>query len=367
MAKKTFYIILITLAGLLIIGGLIWYLFFKPSQPAPVSGGADFTTPGKIAAGKLRAISDGPVISAIYNPAQDMVFFYDFSGQLWQSVNGEASTLIDQPLISNSAEVTWSKNLKNIVKSSANQSDINYTFSDFTKRMTASLKSNIKSLAFSPDSAKIVYQLADNQNINSLFTSTSDGKNQRALITSLKLRDTVLAWPKTNKISFTSKPSGLARGNLWNLDVRNLIFTKTLNGFFGLETLWSPDGNNLIYSFTDQNGRNPKLAVLDSKGSSKDLGNISTLVDKCVWLSDSINIICAVPASWLESLVLPDDYYKRTSLTTDDVWKINAKTEEKKLIASGLGDVTNILIGENENALFFILRNNQFFYRLNIE
>lgn len=366
MTKKRFYVILITLIGILIISGLIWYLFFRPSQPAPVGKGIDFTIPDKIAANKLKVISSGPVVSAAYNAAQGLVLFYDFSGQFWQSMNGETPTLIDQSLINSPVEVIWSKNLKNIVESGANQSDINHAFSDFTKRIIIPLKSNIKSLAFSPDSSKIVYYISDNRGINSLFTSDPDGKNQRALINSLKLRDTALAWPKINQISFTSKPSGFIAGSSWNLDMKNLIFTKTLNEFFGLETLWSPDGNNLLYSFTDHNSRNPKLAILDNKGSSKNLSNISTLIDKCAWFADSITIVCAIPASWPESLVLPDDYYKRISLTVDNIWKVNTQTGEKTLVSSDLGDITNILVEESENSLLFILRNNQFLYRLNL-
>ena len=150
------------------------------------------------------------------------------------------------------------------------------------------------------------------------------------------------------------------------MDMKNLIFTKTLNEFFGLETLWSPDGNNLLYSFTDHNSRNPKLAILDNKGSSKNLSNISTLIDKCAWFADSITIVCAIPASWPESLVLPDDYYKRISLTVDNIWKVNTQTGEKTLVSSDLGDITNILVEESENSLLFILRNNQFLYRLNL-
>ena len=47
MSKKTFYIILTALIGIIIIGGIIWYFMLKPKEAAP-AGGIDFTVPGQI-------------------------------------------------------------------------------------------------------------------------------------------------------------------------------------------------------------------------------------------------------------------------------------------------------------------------------
>jgi hypothetical protein len=363
MPKKTFYIILIAIAGLLMVGGLIWYLIFGAQQAAAPTGGAGFTVPGQnFPQGKLKAISNGPVISAHLN--NNKVFFYDFSGELWQFNNG-ATEVVNQQPIKNLAAVIW-KNTNYIIKAGIGQSDINYLSSDINSSSVNNLKNDIKAIAFSPDAKKIVYQIADNSKINALFTSNQDGGSQKTLVNPLKLRDIILNWPKTNQISLTSKPSGLIPGSVWGLDTRNLSFIKLLDGFFGLETLWSPDGNSFIFSYTDQNGRDPKLAFFDKKGNAKII-NISTLVDKCVWANDSINIFCAVPKIWPDSAILPDDYYKNVFSTNDEIWKINTETEAKDLMASGLVNVDNLIADENENNLIFISRGNQFLYQLNLK
>jgi len=330
--------------------------------------GANFTINGQPVTtneSKLKTISNGPVIAA--KLSGETLLFYDFSGQLWQIPVGATNPVaVDQTSISNPADIVWSLDLRNIVKSGSEQNDTKYIFSDFTTKTLVNLKSGIKSLAFSLDGKKIVYYIFENLKSNSLFTSDPDGRNQKTLIGSLKLRDTVLAWPKISQISLTVRPSGLTPGSVWTLDARNLVFTKMLGGLNGLETLWAPDGNSFIYSYTDQNGYNPKLAIYNKKGEKKHLNDISTVIDKCAWASDSINVFCAVPKNWPEGMVLPDDYYKRVNLTVDDVWKINTETGEKNLLASDLGDIKNLIIDNSESNIFFINRSDQVLYKLNL-
>ncbi|MDO8743296.1 MAG: WD40 repeat domain-containing protein [Candidatus Azambacteria bacterium] len=364
MTKKTFYIILMVLAGLLIIGGLVWYFFFRPTA-SPAPQGAGFTLPGQeTAAGGMTPISEGPIIAAHFS-GED-ILFYDISGKIWQFGNGyQKPIMIDQAAVENPAEIIWSVSEKNIVKTGLNQSDIRYVFSDFGKKILVNLKTGIKSVVFSPDAKKIIYQIADFKN-NGLFISDPDGKNQKTLIGEFKLRDIILKWPKTGQIAIISKPSGLAPGGLWVLDAGTLKFARIIDNTFGLEALFSPSGANFIYSSVDQNGRNPRIAVYKN-GASKDIANISTLVDKCAWAGDSINIYCAVPTSWPGSSTLPDDYYKNAFATMDNFWKINTETGEKNLIFQDMGDISNIELSPDGGRLIFISRDSRFLYQLNLK
>jgi len=324
MSKKTFYIILTALAGLIIIGLLIWYFVLKPQEAVTPATGVDFTVPGQIKnSANLKIISEGPVLSLSKN--NEVILFYDFKGQLWQLNEAEEkTTLSSQAPIENLTEIIWPK-------------------------------------VFSPDGKKIVYQKN-----NGLFTSDSSGKNQRTLISDLKLKDIILKWPNTNTLALISKPSGLLAGGLWFLDVRNLGIRKIISNF-GLEILFAPDGNSFIYSYTDQNGKNPVLAVYDKKGDQKIISNVSTLVDKCAFTKDLINIYCAVPKLWSDFAVLPDDYYKNAFSTSDDIWKINTETGEKTLVLKYTGGISNLAVSSDENHIFFISKDNQFLYKLNLK
>ncbi len=326
MSKRTFYIILVILAGLLVVGGLIWYFFSKPSAPTTPADSAGFTFPGQETAAGLAPISNGLVTSARF--VGDDILFYDFSGQLWQLKSGESKpSLSDQ-------------------------------------RTNENQKPGAKSFAFSPDAKKIVYYILDSGN-NSLFISNADGKNQKTLVKNFQLRDIILSWPKTNQIVMTSRPSGLVRGGLWSFDTNNLKIVKVIGDLPGLEAVFSPKGDEFIYSYVNQNGQNPILAVY-RKGISKKINNVSTLTDKCAWSGDSINIYCAIPKLWPDSAVLPDDYYKNTISTIDDIWKINTETGAKNIISENMGNVSNIAINSGENILVFILKNSGFLYQLKL-
>lgn len=321
MSKKTIYIILIVAIVLITIGWLIWYFILRKETVITPTSIVNFTVPSQTKNGnKLRVISEGRVMSL--RQEREKIVFYDFSGQLWQFNQDESKpVLLNETPIQNLAEITWPK-------------------------------------VFSPDGKKIVYQKN-----NSLFTSDSNGKNQRTLISDLKLKDIILKWPNTDNIAIVSKPSSAAVGGLWFLDARNLSIRKIIDNL-GLEVLFSPDGKSFIYSYTDQNGQNLKLAFYDKNRNQKNINNVSTLVDKCVWSKNNIDIYCAVPKSWPDFAILPDDYYKNAFLTNDDIWKINTETGEKTLVFEYIGDISNLVLSEDENNIFFISKENQFLYKL---
>lgn len=177
MSKKTLYTILAIIAGLAVIGGIVWYFFFRPAKPATAPG-AGFAAPGQEVAAGWKPISDDPVVSARFSG--DEILFYDFSGRLWQFKTGDAKpVLTDQTAIENPAEIIWSLNGKNMVKTGSGQFDSRYVFNDFAKKISANLNASIKSAAFSPNGAKIVYHISGNSNINSLYTSDPDGKKTK--------------------------------------------------------------------------------------------------------------------------------------------------------------------------------------------
>lgn len=368
MPKKTFYIILAVIIGLVIVGLLIWYLTLNMEKVPTQINSVNFTTPGQNAnKAKLQTISKEPVVSARLDNF-GVLRYYDYSGQFWEfSANDPQPVVNNQAPIENVAEAIWSAGNKNIVKLGVGQTDSYFALIDPNQKSQFNFKKDVKSVAFSPDGKKIVYQSSPSLKNDSLLSIDSSGKNQKTLIRDFKLRDTTLYWPAANIVAITSRPSGTVPGNLWFLDIRNLNIRKIINNLFGLEALFSPDGKSFIYSYSDQNSRNLKLAAYDKNGNQKVINNVSTLVDKCVWSKDLINIYCATPKSWPDFAILPDDYYKNAFLTSDDIWKINTETGEKNQIAKDLGDISNLIVNSDENALFFTSKENQFLYKLDIK
>lgn len=324
MSKKTIYIILIVVGVLIIVGWLIWYFVLKQETTTVPTSSVGFTVPGQATkVSNIKVISEGPILSL--SKKDEIISFYDFSGRLWQlNEMEERPTLVDQAPNENLVEIIWPK-------------------------------------VFSPDIKKVVYQKN-----RELFTSDPSGKNQRTLVSDLRIKDIILKWPSANNIALASKPSGAIAGSLWFFDTRNSNVSKIVSNLFGLEALFSPDGSSFVYSYTDQNGKNPMLGFHDKNGDQKIINNVSTLVDKCTWSTNSY-IYCAVPKSWPDFAILPDDYYKNIFPTADDIWKIAAETGEKILILENTGAISNLAISEDENNIFFISKENQYLYKLNIK
>ncbi len=367
MSKKTFFIIAISAAVLIIVGGLIWYFFFRAAAPAAPPQGAGFNAPGGAGAQLWQPVSDKPVISARFSGG-NAISFYDFAGRFYQS-NGGAPAQTDQPVLENPARIIWSKDgNKNIAETGSDQSNILFTSNDLAAKKSIPLKSGVKSAAFSPDGSKIVFYVS-NGAANALYIANSDGKNQRAIVPDLKIRDIDAYWPQKNLISMVSKPSGSVLGNAWVLNTLTLGITKLVGDMRGLDILWSPDGSKFVYSHMDQTGQNPTLSVYDYKtGASKDITGVSTLADKCAWTGDSADIYCGVPKSWPpEALTLPDDYYKNTFLTSDDLWLINPATGEKNLVYKEIDDISDIDVNAAGDSLIFLSRESGLLYQLNLK
>lgn len=125
------------------------------------------------------------------------------------------------------------------------------------------------------------------------------------------------------KIIFTTKASGEARGYSYELDTTKNTFTKITGDLVGLTTLASPNGKLVVLGATTQ-GSYELLLRNRENNTTKPLG-IKTFPEKCVWNTDSTVVYCAVPDS-LPTGTYPDALYQGIITTQDTLWSINAVT-----------------------------------------
>ena len=184
-------------------------------------------------------------------------------------------------------------------------------------------------------------------------------------VKNLPLTDVVFKWIKPKQIAAISKPSGLAPGSLWTIDAVSARLTKIIDGKFGLEALFAPNGDNFVYSSVDRSGLNPILTAVKN-GMAKNIENFSTITDKCAWAKDSVVLYCAVPPSWSDAALLPDDYYKNALTTMDNLWSVNTETGEKNILFQNIGDINNLDTNADDSVLIFISRDTGFLYRLKL-
>jgi len=146
-----------------------------------------------------------------------------------------------------------------------------------------------------------------------------------------------------------------------------------IGDYYGLNILYSPEGNKAIISYTVYRaGTKTELALIEEgKYGTKEL-EMSTIIEKCVWSKDNIYLFCAVPAPLRDEIVMPDDWYAERVSTRDTFLKINTATSQKTKLAgaeefSVSYDATGLFLSEEENELFFTNRRDGRLYSIDIE
>lgn len=161
-------------------------------------------------------------------------------------------------------------------------------------------------------------------------------------------------WSTPNTVYLTTKPSWNTPGNLYSLSTNKGIYNKVLGGINGLTAKANQDGTHILYSEATSGG--PELSVyLTNSLSSVDL-NQNTFPEKCVFMLNTIDAICAIPHN-LMSAKNPDAWYQGLESYNDSIYKINTNTYQSTLIYNtdnnGGLDATNLFLDKTENYLYF--------------
>ena len=313
---------------------------------------------------RIKTISKEPVVSPIIGNDNKIKYYSAINGNLWEcDINGNNFKLVSSKNRKGLIKVLWSPNKTESILIFSINDKIKKYFYNYTTDRLKELSSNIKWIAFSPSGNKIAYQYIDEKS-NNISIANPDGNNWQNILPT-RIKDLIVEWPSSDKISIRTKPSGLAQSVLYTISVTDSSITKILTDIYGLSILWSPTGDKFIYSSTNNSGKNLTLNLRDKNGNISDL-NIATLPEKCVWSVDDKTLYCAVPKILPNRAVLPDDYYKGLVSTSDEIWKINTQTKEKTLIIDTDYDVFSPLLSPYEKYLFFINKKNGYLYRLTL-
>ena len=378
-------IIYLSLAGIVLLIGayFVWRLFIRsstPTQPTgqpPINGsvpgfpqgGGGATTPNGTGtstppittlppeAQKLLQLTDYAIIGPSLNKDETRVLFYkkDGGGLYAIDFDAKATDKISPVTIIGLLEATWSRN--------RDRSTVEYLDGDTLKSFlhigtssVAVLPPNTYSPTWSPDGKSLAYLIA-RDNLTNLIITDASGKNPRTVF-STPLPDASITWIAPQKIEFLTAPSGLAEGFSLVYTLGSGSLSQALGPFYGLATLWSPDGSKVLASFTDRTGRNPRLSIFGATG--KELRRLSphTLSDKCAWSPDGGDIYCAVPRRPpTGDAVWPDDYLRGEFESTDRVVDINTDTKEvAPVLDEGAFSLSNLFVTKDKAILFFVNR-----------
>jgi len=366
--KKLFIIVLIFF--IIASASLVIYNFVLPQND---SGDKTDSGQEKPLSLEIEQVSAKKAFSlAITDDSQGIKYYLKDDGQVVKSnFDGSSLSTVADVKLPELYRAVWSPDKKKVISFFQKPEGIKRYSFDYTLQKGVALSENIKSVAWSPSSEKIVYQYIDGINQqNSITVANADTSNWK-IIFQTRLENLVVFWPVPDKIYFFDTPSGNTKGSLYSLGYPSGNFKKIISDQFGLSAIVSPDGRNILYQTTEEGGKNLKLFISSSDGAGAKELPAATLVEKCVWSLDSQNIFCAVPQNLSQNAVWPDNYSAGGVSVKDDFYLIDAATNKKIKIAGSDNqqsfDATELTLSPLEDYLFFIDRVARFVYGLKLK
>lgn len=371
MFKKIVLVSSIVFSGLALIAS-IYFLFFRESrpdfQPSPTPLAVE--TPAVIAS-NIVFVSRTPYLGATLGPDSRKIRYFDQVSQSFIEADFSGTNpikLLDTDF-KNISDVLWSPDKSKAIAVLDAAGARQYRLIDLATGEKINFSPELRAFAFSPASDKIAYNFFDHQKgINKIEVADISGKNWQEL-SKIRIQDLDIRWPQNGKLALSSLSSALNPSPLFLLDIAGGGLAKIIPESFGLEALWSPKGDKIIYSLVDENGQGPMLKTAGATGAEiKDL-KISTFAKKCAWSTDNRHLFCAIPTYWPQKLFLPDDYWRGFFNSDDQIVKINLDTGEETMVFSpseNLPDIQNLFSEPGDEYLFFTNKKDGLFYAIKL-
>lgn len=370
---------------------LLYWLFFKgavapaPTVPPTVEGTGELPTslegapgvvteqPGgttglqeaeEVAHGGLTKtfeLTTGAVYNAVLSDDGASINYYNASDGRFYTINadGEVVALSDKQF-PEAENVEWNKDSEKALIEFPDGSNIIY---DFSAEKQVTLPTHWEDFDFSPTSDEIIGKsVALDENNRWLVIASDDGSQVQAIQELGENEDKVdVNWSPNNQVVAFAKTANSSSSNL----DRNVIYPvgKNQENFKGLvveglnfDSLWSPNGKQLLYSVTGSySDDKPLLWVVDATastmGDNRTSLGLNTWVDKCTWFSSS-EVYCAVP------IHLPANAGLQRALYQDEpdaLYLLNLNTGRASLVAIPEEETSmnDLWVSDDESMLYF--------------
>ena len=372
MSLKKILIILIILL-ILVVGLLVVYNFFlKKEEPTPSIAPPTTTTPTTSPTGPVKAISQEPILGPIID-GQKVKYYLKNNGYVFESTfDGSERTRLSSNILTNLLKVIWSSSKDKVIAIFDDEGQIKKYLYDYQTSKSTLLNQDIRHIAWSPSEDKIAYQYYNSQTEDNNISIASPDGSQWINVFTTRMKNLIVEWPSSGQVAIRTKPSGLAQSVVYIINLADGDFQKIISETYGLTVLWSSLGDKLLFSETDNQGKNLKLKIADLDKSTIQELNFVTLPEKCVWSQDNRTLFCAVPKTISDSTTLPDDYYKKQVSFTDEFWAINLDTQEAIRIfipeneGTATYDAKELLLSPLEDYLLFINQPDDLLYSLEL-
>lgn len=332
--------VLIVLGFVIVTAGLgyaIYFFFFRPTAPSPVtvvppgvtqplpsagtavpgqptaplppgvlpvSPGAAPTLPSGVppeSATKTTVLNTNVSQAISLSPSGGVRLYDAIDGKFYRVLDdGTRLALSDQQFF-NVDKVYWgNKSDKAVIT----YPDGTKTMYDFAAKKQVTLPKLWESFSFSPEDNQLVTKSIGNSEDNRfLVVANPDGSNAQAIESMGRNQDLVVPnWSPNNQIvayAFTADSLGLDRQAVVMVGKNRENFKNLIVEGRGFVPSWSPSGAQLLYSvYNSSDDYKPSLwisgAVGDQMNANRRNLGIATWADKCAWQSETM-VFCAVP------------------------------------------------------------------------
>jgi hypothetical protein len=332
----------------------------QPANPIATGGVTETTIISESKSSGVILGTDGDSLQ--YYNKEDGKFYHT-------DKDGDTQELSDQ-VFREVEKITWSPNKEMAVLEFPDGANVIYNFS--TKNQTT-LPQHWKDYDFSPNSEQLVSKSMGMDSDNRfLIVSNSDGTKAKAIEPLGENEEYVdVGWSPSNQVVATYREGiDLDRQNIYFIGLNKENFKSLTVEGRGFQYLWSPKGNQMLYSvYSNQTDLKPLLWVTDANG--EDIGrnrrslNINTWAEKCIFLDES-TAYCAVPKSLESGSGL---FPEMSDNTIDEIYKIDLKSGQNKLIAIPDNDhtIAKIIVSPDSRFLYFTDKQTGKIYKINLK
>lgn len=394
---KTIGLILVFLAVVLILGYVIYVIFFKGEPPPPsdlvningtlvnrgdlplanenvnrpltanINGAAELPVVSPVATGGDTLVNDvvPQGVSGVTIVGGNLRYYDIKTGQFYQiSPDGTIKTLLTDEIFPDVEKVAWSPDATQAILTFPDGTNILYNFNTKTQ---ATLPKEMKEIQFSSTGTQIGYEYVTSNPDNNFLGIAKPNGSEIQMIEALgdQSRNVEVNWSPSSQVLATFKKGsageaqeiyfiGLQGENLKLLNVEGR----------GFESQWNEAGDKILYStHSSSTNYNPELKFVDYGGDRTGQNVINTGLNtwpsKCAIGSGAA--YCGVPTALGRGSGLypeiaaevPDNFYKIDFRTGAKTKLANPVTED----GSGGFNAENVFLAPDENILYFTDKN----------
>lgn len=300
------------------------------------------------------------------------IYYYSIDDQAFKkaTLEGKNKTILLSNLPAKVIRIVWSPKKDAALILIENNPYPRWYSAVFATKTLTPLKPEITRAVWNNLGDKIYYLFKNPSGEFSLNKANPDGSDWKD-ISLLDKKDYFLgAVPQSNSISFWSRPNALEETRFSATESDTKKTSPLFSGRFGGDYLWSPNGEKVLVSLSNQKGGPLALGIINKTGGEFHSLNIPTFISKVVWSRDNNRLFYALPGG-LDGATLPNDYYGKNLASQDTFWQFDLGTGKSTRILE-LSDInqsfdsTDLVLSPKEDILFFTDRQTKRLYRIDL-